>query len=67
MTAAELIKKRRDDLALTQEGLAQKAGLSVYTISRVETGQTFGAVTKRKLAKALDLKLSDFANCEETK
>lgn len=35
-----LLRSRRSDAELTQEGLAQKSGVSVRAISDVETGRT---------------------------
>lgn len=37
---ARLIKNQRDELGLSQTGLAKRAGVGVMTISRLESGQT---------------------------
>jgi len=48
----ENIQKRREDLGMTREELAKKAGLSYNAIWRIETGQrdplasTLGAIAK---------------------
>ena len=36
----ERIRKRRQEMNLSQEALAEKAGISINTVSRVEGGQT---------------------------
>ena len=40
---------------LTQEELAEKAGVGVATIARIEAGQGARISTLRKLARALDV------------
>ncbi len=56
MTTGETVKRLREELALSQKDLADKAGVSANTIWKVETGQ--GRVfpsTIRKLAVALEV------------
>ena len=36
----ERIRKRRQEMKLSQESFAEKAGISVNTVSRIEGGQT---------------------------
>lgn len=50
------VKKRREDLGLTQDELAIKAGLSRQTISSIENGTNRGVTssTLTKIATALD-------------
>ena len=52
----EQLRKAREQSLLTQQELAQKAGLGVPTISRIETDKVEPRFsTIRKLAKALDM------------
>jgi transcriptional regulator with XRE-family HTH domain len=59
----DLLRRHRDVAGLTQEELAQKAGLSVPTISNLERGrsQTPYRATVRSLAGALELSEEDRA------
>ena len=51
----EHIRSRRMELCMTQEVLAEKAGISANTVSRIEGGQmSMGIVTFIKLVQALD-------------
>ncbi len=51
----ERIRKRRDELALTQEQLARATGLKQFHISRIERGdiKDVKGETLRRLARAL--------------
>jgi transcriptional regulator with XRE-family HTH domain len=52
----EQLKRRRDDAMLTQEELGKRAGLSGFTISRIESNQVEPRVsTMRKIARALGI------------
>jgi transcriptional regulator with XRE-family HTH domain len=52
--AGDKIKHLRDARALTQEELANKAGITVTALSRIERNQAEPrATTRRKLAQAL--------------
>ena len=53
------VLKRRKLLALSQEEVAQKAGLTQEIVSRVELGRNQSSRTFKKLCKALGLKLED--------
>jgi transcriptional regulator with XRE-family HTH domain len=50
------LKRQRIRKALTQEDLAQQAGLTTASVARIERNETEPRMsTLRKLAKALDL------------
>jgi DNA-binding XRE family transcriptional regulator len=53
------LRQIREKLLLSKAELASKAGISPQTISNIEKGLGCRMVTKRKIIKALDLKLSD--------
>ncbi len=53
------VRKMRESLLMSRAELAKAAGLSVLTIERVENGMNCRMSTKRKILKALGLKLSD--------
>ncbi len=53
------IQEKREKLNLTQTELAEKSGLSLRTIQRVEAGQIPKGYTLTALAKALDLTAED--------
>ena len=40
MTTGEIIKKYREEKEMTQQGLAMKSGLSIKTISNIETNRS---------------------------
>ena len=51
----ERIRKRRQELKLSQESFAEKAGISVNTVSRIEGGQTAMSVEIfRKMIEILE-------------
>ncbi len=51
----ERIRKRRQEMKLSQESFAEKAGISVNTVSRVEGGQTAMSVEIfRKMIEILE-------------
>lgn len=55
------IKELRTDRKLSQEQLAEKAGISSKYMSRIEMGQHFPSIDiLTKLAKALAVELKDF-------
>mgnify|MGYP000148043267 FL=1 len=57
------IKELRERKKLTQERLAEKVGLDLQTISRIETGYYFTSFENlEKLANALDVTMSDLFN-----
>jgi transcriptional regulator with XRE-family HTH domain len=54
------IKKRRNDLGMTQEDLAEKVGVSRVYIGYVEQGRNTPSLEiLEKIAKALKIKLSE--------
>ena len=53
------VRKFREEKLMSRSELAKKAGLSVLTIERVEQGKACRMSTKRKLIRALGLKLTD--------
>lgn len=56
------IKEIRESLLVSKAELARRAGVSPLTIDRVEKGMDCRMDTKRKIIKALGLKLSDAAH-----
>ncbi len=57
----EKLRTERRRAALTQEGLAKKAGVGIATIARIEGGEIVEprVSTLRKLAKALGIEPRD--------
>lgn len=53
------LKKLREEQLTSKAELARKAGLSVLTIDRVESGKECRMDTKRKIILAMGLKLTD--------
>jgi len=59
----DAIRTRRKHLGLTQEGMAEKTGLSVVFISLLENGhRTVSVDTLLRIAKAVKTPISDFFN-----
>ena len=57
------IKELRERKKLTPERLAEKVGLDLQTISRIETGYYFTSFENlEKLANALDVTMADLFN-----
>ena len=57
------IKELRERKKLTQEKLAEKVGLDLQTISRIETGYYFTSFENlEKLANALEVTMADLFN-----
>lgn len=51
----------RKQKKLTQQQLAEKVGLTLHTISKIETGKSNGTVDNlKKIAEALDVNIKDF-------
>lgn len=60
------VRQLREKRGLTQEGLAQKAGITTGTVSLIERGQSNPAWgTVKAIAAALDLSLADLARAED--
>ena len=57
ITLAEFISSTRENIGLSQKGLANKANIDLATIERIESGQELFLATsvRQKLAKALKL------------
>ncbi len=53
------VKQIRESQLVSKAELARKAGVSPITIDRIEKGMDCRMDTKRKIIKALGLKLSD--------
>ncbi len=53
------LKQIRNKALLSKAELARKAGVSVLTISRIESGMDCRVDTKRKVIQALGLKITD--------
>lgn len=63
LVLAENLRKRRKALGLTQEQLAEKAGLSVVFISLLENGhRTISVDSLIKLARVLRVCIEDLVN-----
>lgn len=62
------LKEERQKLGLTQETFAEKTGLSIRYISRLECGnQLPNFKYLHKLSQALDMKISQFMSIVEEK
>lgn len=60
MSVATTIRRIRTDRGLTLEALAQRSGLSLASVQRIETGrQDPRAEALRKLASALEVPVAD--------
>lgn len=56
----ERIRKRRQEVHLSQEAFAEKAGISVNTVSRVEGGQTAMSIEIfKKMVEILEVDADD--------
>jgi len=53
------LQKFRETLMMTKAELARKAGLSALTIDRVEAGRPCRLDTKRRILRALHLRVDD--------
>lgn len=53
------VKEIRESKLVSKAELARKAGISPITIDRVESGMSCRMDTKRKIIRALGLKLTD--------
>ncbi|MBE9536939.1 MAG: helix-turn-helix domain-containing protein [Proteobacteria bacterium] len=56
------VKEIRESRLVSKAELARKAGISPITVDRVESGMSCRMDTKRKIIRALGLKLSDAAS-----
>ena len=57
----ENLKKERLSKGFSQESLAEKSGVTLHTISKIEAGATSDprVLTLEKLVKALNIKIDD--------
>lgn len=70
---AKFVKKKRIDLDLSQEELAENSGISLKSLSTIETGKKVRVSTLRKLAEHLgfgievieDIKVFEIAEKQE--
>ena len=53
------LKRIRESLMMSKTELSRKAGISSFTITRIENGHLCRMETKRKILLALGFKLSD--------
>jgi|TARA_B100000959_G_scaffold287499_1_gene373041 DNA-binding XRE family transcriptional regulator len=53
------VKEFRDNLMLSKAELARKAGISVQTLNRIESGEACRVDTQRKILEALDVKVEN--------
>ena len=58
-SAANHLRKFREELCLSQAELARRANLSALTVARIEQGYGCRMSTKRKILEALGLSLAD--------
>ena len=61
------LKKIREKRTLTQEELAEKSGISVRTIQRIEAGTTPKGYTLKTLAESLDVSENDLLTSKTIK
>lgn len=53
------LKEIREKQKLTQEELARKSGISVYSIARIERTEKCSLKNAKKIATALNVKIDD--------
>lgn len=53
------VQRIREERLMSKAELAKQAGLSVLTVDRVEHGMNCRMATKRKIIKALGIKLTE--------
>jgi transcriptional regulator with XRE-family HTH domain len=68
-TSGDLLVERRLEAGLSQAALAEKAGIDVRTVERIEAGEKLQQATVRALARALGVRHAALWGCEfdETK
>ena len=62
----ERIRKRRLELHLSQEQLAEKAGISVNTLSRLECGQSSTSINKFRRILLVTRLFTVLTDCKNT-
>jgi transcriptional regulator with XRE-family HTH domain len=67
MTIGDKIQKTRNDKGITQEALAQLAGVPYTTLAKIESGQVKNPTinTLIKIAAALKITLDDLINLKQ--
>ncbi len=63
-TIAKNIKKYRDKLGVSQDKLSKLAGVTLHTLTKIETGATPDPriETLKKIAKGLNVSVDDLIN-----
>jgi predicted transcriptional regulator len=61
VSLAKNIKKQRENLGISQDGLSKLAGVTLYAISKIESGATRDprVVTVKRIATALSCGVDD--------
>lgn len=61
LVIAKNIKKYRDKLGISQDKLSKLAGVTLYTLTKIETGATPDSriETLKKIAKGLNVSVDD--------
>ena len=59
MNTGEIVKTRREELGLSLEELAEKAGIDIERLTNIEAGKSLGIAIVETLAKSLDMSISD--------
>jgi transcriptional regulator with XRE-family HTH domain len=62
---SEILKARREQLRMTQEHLAEAAGLSARTVIRAEQGKVISAEAARALCAVLEMDIASLPLAEE--
>lgn len=66
LVLAALLKRLREERAMTQEQLAFEAGVTASALSRIERGlNSPGWTTVKRIAKALDVSLAELTTALE--
>jgi transcriptional regulator with XRE-family HTH domain len=63
-TSGELLQERRLAAGITQAELAERSGVDVRTIERIEAGNKPQQATVRALARALRVRYAALLGCE---
>lgn len=58
-TIAATVRRLRQDAGLTQQGLADRADLSLRTVTRIEAGEEARVVTLTAIANVLGVSISE--------
>lgn len=68
LSLAQFVSQTRENIGLSQTGLAKKSALSLQTIEEIESGQELflASTIRQKLANGLKLKPSDIKQYEKS-